>query len=262
MTRRRRLVAGWAGAGALLTLPLLVALVLLIAAPVALADGAWVYQGSFGSTGSGAGQFGTDVGNIAYDGHGVLYIADHDNDRIEQWTTAGSYIQSWGTGGSGDGLLDEPFGFALDHNGDCYITDEYDGSVQKFDVAGNWVATLAVGSSVSLGVAVDSSGGTWVSDSSGSNVYKFDADGNQLFKVDTSESGPLDTPTGIACDSAGNAYIADSGNGRVVVFSQYGQFLRQWQTAYEPWSIAVDSAGHVFVGERSLFDASEAIFIF
>ncbi len=241
MTRRKRTAIGWAGVGALLA-----ALVLLVAAPAALADGGWVYTGSFGSQGSGDGQFGGDVvGRIAYDGHGTLYVADYSGERIEKWSTSGAYLSAWGTLGSGDGQFTSPFGVAYGPNGDLFVTEEGGSRVQELSDAGVWKATVS-GFASPYGVAIDSDGAIWVADVT--TVKKFDASGNLLFQVDPTPSGDsFGNAMGIAVDSAGEAYVADLSNNRIVVFSKFGDYMRQWSYT-DPWTVTVDPAGHVFVG--------------
>jgi uncharacterized protein (TIGR03663 family) len=40
--------------------------------------------------------------------------------------------------------------------------------------------------------------------------------------------GQFDEPWGVAVDSRGNVYVADTWNGRIQVFDQYGRFVRKW----------------------------------
>ena len=179
----------------------------------------------------------------------MLYVADHENNRIEKWSTAGTFLSAWGSAGTTDGKLDSPFGLAYGPTGHVYVSGESDTRVQVFDGAGNWQATMS-GFSDPLGVAVDAAGDTWVVDA-GAAVDKFDPSGNLLFKADAAASGTnLAEEVGIALDSAGDAYVADKGNDRIVVFSPAGTYLREWSSSV-PWVIAIDPAGHVFVGGQT-----------
>jgi len=88
------------------------------------------------------------------------------------------------------------------------------------------------------------------------------------------EAGQFNHPRGIAVGPAGNVYVVDSDNHRVQVFDANGAFLRQWGSNcnmetglncvdadgsgplqvgdgqfQEPWGIAVDAEGWVYVAD-------------
>jgi hypothetical protein len=245
MAHRKRSAMSWAGAGALLA-----TLVLLVAAPAAMADGGWVYTGQFGSPGAGNGQFGDDIGNVVYDGHGVLYVADHQNNRIEKWSTDGTFLSAWGSAGTANGQFEAPFGLSYGPSGHVFVTEEGGTRVQELDSSGNWQASIP-GFNDPLGVAVDSTGTMWVADSGNNAVDKYDKFGNLLLQADSSPFGTsLDFPTGIAVNSAGDVFVADTSNDRIVVYDSYGDAMLQWN-ADSPWTVAVDPAGHVFVAGQA-----------
>lgn len=58
-------------------------------------DGTWV--GSFGTNGSGDGQFSTPR-DIAFDLSGNAYVADFGNNRIQKFNSSGVYQSQWSTG--------------------------------------------------------------------------------------------------------------------------------------------------------------------
>lgn len=74
--------------------------------------------------------------------------------------------------------------------------------------------------------------------------------------------GNLTGPRGVAVGADGSVYVADTGNSRIVRFNNEGEVLASWGsrspsgqnspapgTFTEPWGVAVDSQGNVFVAD-------------
>jgi tripartite motif-containing protein 71 len=96
------------------------------------AFGAWVYDGTWGSTGSGDGQFDEpwDVG-VAPDG--TVFVTDPDNDRVQYFTPSGSFLGKWGKHGEGNGEFDDPTSVDISADGKrVYVADEGNSRVQYF----------------------------------------------------------------------------------------------------------------------------------
>src|SRR5438874_6181110 len=77
---------------------------------------------SFGSAGSGNGQF-LDPAGVAVDGTGNVYVADRNNHRIEAFTNSGTFIRTWGSLGTGDGEFGYPVGIAVSPGGQVYVSE-------------------------------------------------------------------------------------------------------------------------------------------
>ena len=131
------------------------------------------------------------------------------------------------------------------------------------------------------GGALDPQGNLWVTDARGANgkghqAIKFDPDGKVLMtlgKAGVSGSGPdlFDQPTDVVVAPNGDIFVTDSHrngkNNRVVRFSKDGKFIKEWGSKgsgpgqiSEPHTIAMDSQGRLFVGDREnnriqIFDA-------
>ena len=121
------------------------------------------------------------------------------------------------------------------------------------------------------GAALDPQGNLWVTDARGGNgkghqVIKFDPDGRELMrlgKAGVSGGGAdlFDQPTDVAIAPSGDIFVTDSHRGgknnRVVHFTKEGRFVKEWGTKgsgrgqiSEPHTIAMDSRGRLFVGDR------------
>ena len=86
--------------------------------------------------GDGAGQFYFPNG-VAVDGSGDVFVTDYNDNRLDEFTSAGSLVQTWGTAGGGAGQLNEPYGVAVDGAGDVFVANNSTtGSTSSAHVAG------------------------------------------------------------------------------------------------------------------------------
>lgn len=181
---------------------------------------------SWGTAGSGSGQFITGAGGAAVDSAGNVYVADPGNHRIQKFTSAGSFISSFGGSGSGNGQMSGPFGVAIDASDNVYVADTGNHRVQVFNTSGafirkwgsNGAGTGQFSSPVAL--AVDASSNVYVADTGNSRVQTFDSVGTFLNSCGSAGTGnnEFNGPQGIAVDASGNTYVADTSNDRVQKF--------------------------------------------
>ena len=144
--------------------------------------------------------------------------------------------------------------------------------VLKFDATGNVVASFGAGMFVSPhGIFVDRQGNIWLADGAakdgkGDQVFKFSPDGKLLMtlgKAGVAGDGPdtFGPPSDIQVAPNGDIFIADghggNTNARIVKFSKDGTFIKAWGRKGSgpgefntPHSLAMDSAGRLFVADR------------
>jgi DNA-binding beta-propeller fold protein YncE len=144
--------------------------------------------------------------------------------------------------------------------------------ILKYDMSGKLLASWGAGMFVfPHGATVDRDGNLWVTDARGENgkghqVFKFDSNGKVLMtlgKAGVSGSGPdlFDQPTDVVVSPAGDIFVTDSHrngkNNRVVKFTKDGTYVKEWGKRgsargefIEPHTIAMDSRGRLFVGDR------------
>jgi len=225
-------------------------------------------QISFGSQGSGVGQFYGAYG-VALDSAGRIYVADTYNCRIVRiddmngtnWTSLGD-----GTCGSAQGEFNEPWGIAVASTGKIYVMDTNNTRlVSMDDMSGtNWTTFGSVGNGVGqfssfTSVAVDSSGRIYVPDAGNLRLVRMDdmtgANWTELSQIPPLNGVPrlLESPVGVAFDSQGRIYIADNRVPQPVVVRVDDMTGTNWTTSIPIASlginsIAVDSGGTVFVG--------------
>jgi DNA-binding beta-propeller fold protein YncE len=144
--------------------------------------------------------------------------------------------------------------------------------ILKYNAEGKLLASWGQGMFLfPHGATVDRDNNLWVTDSRGENgkghqVFKFAPDGKVLMtlgKAGVSGSGPelFDQPTDVVVTPAGEIFVADSHrngrNNRIVKFTRDGKFVMEWGRKgsgrgelSEPHTIAIDSRGRLFVGDR------------
>src|SRR5579885_3238258 len=218
-------------------------------------DNSGNFLASFGSKGSGNGQFQEPAG-IAVGG-GFIYVVDNELSLVQKFDMNGHFITQWGSKGNNKGQFLLPQGIAGDSKGNVYVVDTGNSRVEKFN--GNGTFLLSIGSSgleegqflSPHGVAVDSLDFVYVTDTGNNRVEKFGQDGT--FLQSYGEGASLKSPIGVSIDKSGNIYVADDGNNRVVEFQSNGN-VANWGSAgtgpdffMEPRDVAVDSIGNVFV---------------
>jgi DNA-binding beta-propeller fold protein YncE len=191
------------------------------------------YLTQWGGPGNGNGQFNSPSESsgpfgIAVDSSNNVYVADNYNNRIEKFTSNGTYLMQWGSYGSGNGQFDGPEGIAVDSSNNIYVADNGNCRIEKFTSNGNYLTQ-------------------WGSQGSG--------------------NGQLYLPEGIAVDRNNNVYVADQYNARIEKFSSNGNYLAQWGSQgsgngqFElPQGIAVDSTGN-FIYVTDVYDNLIQVFV-
>jgi len=121
------------------------------------------------------------------------------------------------------------------------------------------------------GATVDRAGNLWVTDAGGGDgkghqVIKFAPDGRVVMRLGQagrsgSTPGLFDQPTDVVVAPNGDVFVTDSHrngrNNRVVKFRADGTYVKEWGRKgsrpgelSEPHTIAIDSQGRLFVGDR------------
>jgi DNA-binding beta-propeller fold protein YncE len=110
-----------------------------------------------------------------------VYVVDSLNNRIQQFSSIGKFLNQWvntgpGAGSTLPGQFHDPEGIAVDRSGSIYVSDTNNDRIQELAPDGSVLATLG---------------------------------------IHGSGTGQFKGPSGITVDRFGNVYVADTGNHRV-----------------------------------------------
>ena len=180
---------------------------------------------SFGSKGSGSGQFSTPLG-LAAEASGNVWVADSGNNRIEKFTSSGTFLAAWGWGVADGQAKSEVC------TSSCQAGISGSGNGQ-FKGSGD--------------IAIDSSGNLWVVDGGNYRIEKFNSNGEYLSQFGSYGygNGQFRGPNGIAIAPSGHIWVSDW-YGRVEEFTAAGEFIQSISGGW-PAAIAVDQVGNVWV---------------
>ena len=126
-------------------------------------------------------------------------MADTDNNRIQKFTSNGTFIAEWGESGSAGGEFDSPSGIATDTSGNVYVADTDNNRIQKFPNINIFQSSKAIKFEFSspYGIATDSSGNVYVADTRNNRIQKFSSNGTYIAEwgEEGSAAGEFSTPS-------------------------------------------------------------------
>ena len=176
----------------------------------------------------------------------------------------GRLLGSWGAG-----MFSFPHGFAVDAGGNVWASDQRGHQVFKWSPEGRLLMTLGErgegGDPPRLlneptDVAIAPNGDIFVTEghsfAAGVNrVSKFSADGTFLLSFGTTGSGPgqFNVPHTVALDSRGRVFVGDRGNNRIQLFDQEGSFLEAWYQFGRPSGIAITPDDRIYVADSESY---------
>ena len=246
--------------------PRLVACLLLVSALSALAHtDEYRFVKKWPSHDPFTGTSGGNLRDIAVSASGNLYVTDYYKDRVQQFTSDGDFVRTWGSEGTGTGQFDIPEGVAVDSRGNVYVVDSYNHRIQKFGPDGTFITAWgSYGSeegefSYPEGVAVDPSDTVYVVDRLNLRIQKFTPNGAFLAEWSVAtEGGQSDRPNSVAVSALGKVYVTNSISSYIRKFTSNGALRARWgewgtddgQFGTTP-GVAVDAWGNVYVTDGS-----------
>ncbi|HEY5053059.1 MAG TPA: hypothetical protein VII45_06580, partial [Solirubrobacterales bacterium] len=256
------------------------------------AQAALTFDSSFGSSGSGPGQFSSPQGIAVNDTTGNVYVVDRALFRVQEFSSTGTFIRMWGKGvdqstgadictavsgdvcgpgslGEAGGEFSPPRGIAVDNSpglaaGSVYVQEDH--RVQRFSEDGQFVSMW--------GKDVDFDTGADICTAASGDTCKAAGTTSENTPGEFS-SGTLieENGTGISVDGAGYVYVADmlAQPARVQKFDPSGVFVGQIAGPFGGFAfrgisgltgLATDATGDAYVADplqRSVkkFNASD-----
>jgi|GEM_PF-2556703 prepilin-type N-terminal cleavage/methylation domain-containing protein len=142
--------------------------------------------------------------DLALDASGNIWVSDGGNNRVEEFTSAGTYVASsaFGSYGTNAGQFNGPNKLAVDGSGNLLVIDFGGNRVEKFSPAGSFISQFP-------------SCGT----------------GSQACAWGATSSGMLADPTDVTVDGSGNIWVVDNNNQRIDKFSSSYTFISQFPCA-------------------------------
>ena len=211
---------------------------------------------SFGGEGSSAGMFNRPCG-VAVNEHNEIAVTDFDNNRVQIFSSDGTYLRSFGRRGSHGGEFNYPSGIAYLNNGNIVVADSRNNRLQIFTGRGEYLTQIGGKGNLDhqfnhpFGLSADSDGNIIVADSN-----------NKLIKIFTPSGQFLRTFGGedllvepFHCIQKDQYFIvSDCGDDSIKVFNTDGDFLYKFGNGgdgdgelIKPLGLSVDKAGHLMV---------------
>ncbi|CAF3869810.1 unnamed protein product, partial [Rotaria sp. Silwood1] len=166
--------------------------------------------------------------DITFDKYGYMYVADHNNHRVQRFppnSNIGTTVAGTGTKSGALTDLDHLAAIDVDDNLNIYIADIHNDRIVK------WASNATSGTVVVSNSLIDKSYDILLSPSSSNQVYTSNSDKDKVYIWTFGNNSPTSTlsqvnatknalakPKGMVFDPYGNLYVVDSDNDRVVMY--------------------------------------------
>eukprot|EP00697_Spironema_sp_BW2_P002512 gnl/Spiro4/13332_TR7091_c0_g1_i1.p1 gnl/Spiro4/13332_TR7091_c0_g1~~gnl/Spiro4/13332_TR7091_c0_g1_i1.p1 ORF type:complete len:336 (+),score=59.94 gnl/Spiro4/13332_TR7091_c0_g1_i1:145-1008(+) len=189
-----------------------------------------------------------------------------DNRRVMMFSSEGTFMQSFGSQGRGDGQFATPWRACVGHNDQVVVVDSSNNCVQVFASDGTFLLKFGTCGMTAgrfyypQGVCVDLGGNIIVADTGNNRIQQFLPDGTFVRAFGSEGSGPGEFrgPCCVCVDGGGNIFVTDRQNHRVQQFRHDGTFVRAFGSLGDgpaqfhfPDGICVGGDGSLFVIDQS-----------
>lgn len=189
------------------------------------------------STPNGGSIFASPSG-LDVDAQGNVWVADADNNRVEELDPSGSVVAYLGVSPDA-GALNWPNDVAVGPQNRLYVADSGNNRVAVYDRSSgaflfSWGSfgfadsadTQPLLFAAPMGLTV-SNGQVYVADAGNARVQVYGLDGSYVSTIGGRGMGPggFDSPYDVAVDSSGRVWVADNGAQNVQIFNAAGGFV-------------------------------------
>ncbi|MEA3420507.1 MAG: 6-bladed beta-propeller [Acidobacteriota bacterium] len=207
---------------------------------------------AIGKRGFDNGEFRLPV-DVAVDDSNKIYLTDTQNDRVQKFSSDGSFLLSFGKHGKSSGEFMKPSG--IESKGDeILVADINNSRIQIFNQEGEYLSEFGDHGSGNrefnhpFDLAIYNEN-IFVSDRNNHRIQKFTGDGGFIstFGSHGSDSGEFNNPSGIDIMNEEIA-VADRENDRVQILSLDGELKKIIQNNFDrPYDVGFDSDSSLYV---------------
>ena len=217
---------------------------------------------SFGTQGSGSGQFNNPEG-VAIDSGRNILVADFNNHRIQQWSSTGKHLKTVGVLGSGPLQFKHPIGIVVNpQTQQVFVAEWSNHRIQILNSDLSYSGTFGQKGSKNeelsypYGISTDKEGNVYVADYGNHRIQVFTVDGVYLrqFGKKGAREGELKGPVSIAIDTQNLVYVGEVGNDRVSIFTTDGEFIKSFGVPGEgpvefkgPYGLGFHTNGDIYI---------------
>ena len=216
---------------------------------------------SFGRRGSSVGMLRFPYG-VAVNERDEISVTDSFNNRVQVFSSDGTYLRSFGRKGDKQGEFNFPLGIAFDKDSRSIVVDSNNHRVQLFDEQGEYLSQFGDEGNLDhqlkspLGLSVDRNGNIIVADTGNKVINTFSPSGQFLHTLGEGEGEGFTSP--FHCIQYDKYLIvSDDGDHCIKVFDINGNFLYKFGNKgnrdgefNSPRFLSVNKTGHLMVCDK------------
>jgi sugar lactone lactonase YvrE len=161
-------------------------------------------------------------------------VADTGNNRIQKFTSYGTFITKWGEQGQNEGQFSSPSGITTDTSDNVYVADTGNDRIQKFTSGGKYLSSIGEFGhgkekfNLPVDIDIDSKDNIFVADKGNNRIQKIEGSSVKKWL----EEYKFDSPSGVALDGIDNLYVSDTNNHKIHRFDANGKNVTNCECSF------------------------------